>query len=208
MTKTQVVQVRAFDTRDKIFERSIHAFAELGFDGTSLTTDILEPAGVSVGSFYHQFSNKREVLIELLDMRRETRRNRIAELKLTRQRNSLSEALIDALQSLFDEVDIEPETCMIQFREEENPDPSIRTAVRAGWDAWERLAREVVSAYFDSTSPALNAAAELVITMLNAALRLYVNMSPQDRAERKGSLIYDTAEFCEAGVARLIDGRD
>lgn len=138
VTKAPVVQARAIETRTRILERSIQTFAEPGFDATSLTSDILDPAGVSVGSFYHQFSNKHEVLIELLATRGAARQERIAELDCARQRG----ALMDALHTLFDDVETAPEAWMVQFRAAQNPDASIRSAVRAGCEGWERLAGE------------------------------------------------------------------
>ncbi|MEL7208592.1 MAG: TetR/AcrR family transcriptional regulator, partial [Actinomycetota bacterium] len=53
-------------TRQRIFDAAKTAFAAKGFDGTGLVADILEPAGVSSGSFYHQFDDKLDLLVQLL----------------------------------------------------------------------------------------------------------------------------------------------
>ena len=65
----QPKQARAIRTRDRILDQAEQAFADKGFEAASLTSDILEPAGISVGSFYHQFPDKRAVLYALLDER-------------------------------------------------------------------------------------------------------------------------------------------
>ena len=67
-TRQRVTQPRSAEvTRRKILDAGTRAFADKGLDGTNLVRDVLEPAGVSVGSFYHQFADKTELLIVLLD---------------------------------------------------------------------------------------------------------------------------------------------
>lgn len=63
-------------TRDRILEAGAQAFAEHGFEGTTLA-DIAGRCGVSAPAIYNHFSNKDEVLVEvakwaLLRMRDDT----------------------------------------------------------------------------------------------------------------------------------------
>ena len=56
----------AAETRRRLLAAGRTAFARKGLDGTNLRDDILAPAGVSVGSFYHQFRDKTELLLAIL----------------------------------------------------------------------------------------------------------------------------------------------
>ena len=65
-------QARSAETRRKLLDAGFEAFAAKGHDGVNLVEDVLEPAGISIGSFYHQFADKTELLP------RDTRRGRDA----------------------------------------------------------------------------------------------------------------------------------
>jgi AcrR family transcriptional regulator len=58
---------RADDTRQRLIAQGRLAFAAKGHDGVSIQRDVLQPSGVSNGSFYHQFSDKTELLLAVLD---------------------------------------------------------------------------------------------------------------------------------------------
>src|SRR5215510_4284224 len=53
-------------TRRKLLQTGRRAFARKGHAGTNLRDDILVPAGVSVGSFYHQFRDKTDLFLAIL----------------------------------------------------------------------------------------------------------------------------------------------
>ena len=53
-------------TRSRLLEFGRKAFARRGHTGTNLKEDILLPAGVSVGSFYHQFKAKTDLFLVIL----------------------------------------------------------------------------------------------------------------------------------------------
>lgn len=64
-TAPQFAQARARKTYEGLIEAATHCFTERGFDATQ-TPDIAARAGVSVGTFYRYFSDKREVFLEIL----------------------------------------------------------------------------------------------------------------------------------------------
>ncbi len=59
-------EMRRTETRNRILEAAALCFAESGYDGTAVAT-ICETAGVSKGAFYHHFSSKQQLFIELID---------------------------------------------------------------------------------------------------------------------------------------------
>ncbi len=58
-------QDRARATHEALIDASAETFARLGFDVTQ-TNDIAKTAGVSVGTFYRYFSDKRQAFIEMI----------------------------------------------------------------------------------------------------------------------------------------------
>ncbi|HLZ20879.1 MAG TPA: TetR/AcrR family transcriptional regulator [Ktedonobacterales bacterium] len=58
-------QARSREKRDEILKTAAVMFAERGYGGTT-SDDIAEAAGVSVGTFYNYFRNKRQVLVTLV----------------------------------------------------------------------------------------------------------------------------------------------
>jgi len=60
-------QQRAQETRSRILEAAEERFALEGYDVTGVA-EICQAAGVSKGAFYHHFSSKQEVYLELLNV--------------------------------------------------------------------------------------------------------------------------------------------
>lgn len=62
----EFTQTRARETHAALLAAAAEVFAELGFDDAQ-TPDIAARAGVSVGTFYRYFSDKRQAFIELIE---------------------------------------------------------------------------------------------------------------------------------------------
>jgi AcrR family transcriptional regulator len=60
-SRKQPQQERARDSRERILETAAHLFADHGIAGTS-TNRIAAEAGMSIGSLYRYFSDKREIV--------------------------------------------------------------------------------------------------------------------------------------------------
>ncbi len=60
------VQQRGEQTRERILETAAECFARSGYDATGVA-EICRRAGVSKGAFYHHFTTKQAVFLELLD---------------------------------------------------------------------------------------------------------------------------------------------
>jgi AcrR family transcriptional regulator len=63
---TSPKQARSKQTREKIVQAAIKLFQERGFEKTT-SNDIAADAGVSVGSFYVYFTDKRHLLLVIFD---------------------------------------------------------------------------------------------------------------------------------------------
>lgn len=61
----QFAQKRAHDTHRALLQAAANLFAERGYDETQ-TPDIARVAGVSVGTFYRYFADKRQAFIEVV----------------------------------------------------------------------------------------------------------------------------------------------
>jgi AcrR family transcriptional regulator len=59
-------QARSKQTKEKIVQAAIQLFQERGYEGTT-SNEIAVAAGVSVGSFYVYFTDKRQLLLTIFD---------------------------------------------------------------------------------------------------------------------------------------------
>jgi len=59
-------QKRGIDTKERITKAALRLFAEKGIHGTT-SKQIAQKAGVSIGSFYSYFKNKKKLLLEMLE---------------------------------------------------------------------------------------------------------------------------------------------
>ena len=59
------VQKKGKNTRQKILDCAGECFAQRGYDGAGVA-EICSSAGISKGAFYHHFSSKQQVFLELL----------------------------------------------------------------------------------------------------------------------------------------------
>lgn len=67
MTKQRTPkQQRSIQTRKRIMEAAFHLYAQKGIHGTN-SKEIVEKAGVAIGSFYSYFKNKKTLLLEILE---------------------------------------------------------------------------------------------------------------------------------------------
>ncbi len=202
-SRPRVVQARAKETRLRILTQAEIAFAENGFDGTSLTAHILDPAGVSVGSFYHQFENKREVLFALLEWRLDERRNRTNKA-LGASAQTWGSMLTAAALAFMDDIDRHPNIWAIQFRELQSPDLEIRRAMIGDRRKWENTADEVLERLIGVASPNTRSVAHVVSLCLNNVLRDYSSASAQERVDFRERVLQPAVELCVGGTERIL----
>lgn len=66
-TVRQPQQKRSIETKNKLLSAAYELFAETGYYNVS-TKDIAERAGVSTGIVYGYFSNKKDILLDVIDI--------------------------------------------------------------------------------------------------------------------------------------------
>ncbi|MFZ8996737.1 MAG: TetR/AcrR family transcriptional regulator [Ilumatobacteraceae bacterium] len=191
----QPKQARAIRTRDRILDQAEQAFADKGFEAASLTSDILEPAGISVGSFYHQFPDKRAVLYALLDEREQWQYAGSDGTTPTTAR-TFAEAVRDELVEFFDDIDDHPATWWIRFRELNSADAEIRTLIEQSWQGWQDSVASMLAQWVDD--PAVNTAgrASYAVAGLRGVLREYLAAEPAARRKIRTDSLDDVVAAC------------
>jgi AcrR family transcriptional regulator len=198
------VQARARRTREKILSQAQRAFAERGFEATNLTEHILTPAGVSVGSFYHQFSNKREVLLEIFEHAITDRHARIKEHIAGLSTESFGETYRSLIVALLDDVDTNPDVWRIQWREYESPDIEIRDRSLVGIPGWIQVSLRVIEPWFPGEHPAKTDVAHMMVLIGMGVVREYCHLDADRRPEIRDRLLGPAVAFAEAGAERLL----
>ncbi|MFP5486744.1 MAG: TetR/AcrR family transcriptional regulator [Acidimicrobiia bacterium] len=196
----QPKQARAIRTRERILDRAEQAFADNGFEAASLTSDILDPSGISVGSFYHQFADKRAVLHALLDERRAWRDVSERLRSVTEQQTTLSDAVRAGVIELFDAIDEHPAPWHIHFRELQSADPEVRALIEHSWSVWIVAVTAVLQRWADDTSPATTGRLTFATLGLSGVLRSYLVGDAGARSQARGASLDGVVAACVASV--------
>lgn len=197
----QPKQARAIRTRERILDQAEQAFAEKGFEAASLTSDILEPAGISVGSFYHQFSDKRSVLYALLDERRTWHRPHVVDAESPSRPTNFTDAVRSGLLELFDDIDDHPATWWIHFREINSSDPEIRGLIEQSWAAWSQSLRESLAEWVKDPAKRTEGRMRYATSGLSGVLRHYLAGDASTRREMRLRALDDVVAACVASLA-------
>jgi len=137
-------QKRSEETRARLLEAAERSFAQQGFDATGVAT-ICQVAGVTKGAFYHHFSSKQDVFMELLRRWLEG-----LDLQMTRLREdtaSIPEELL-SMTSLIQEVLQTTEDhfpIYLEFWTRAMRDPTIRQELINPFYQYKDLFSEMVS---------------------------------------------------------------
>lgn len=206
-TEGQHRQARAVATRDRLLAAARAAFSERGHDGVNLKLHILEPAGVSVGSFYHQFSDKTDLLVELLDQAVDGWRASVVGQQVVVPGDGLEGILRAVLTRFLAGVEAGEELWRIHQRERANPDPRIRARVRRGRTAWRDalVDRLAVGLGDDVPAEAIERASQLVVVFASGLANAYLDRPKSQRtASARRELVDDATVFALGGIERLI----
>lgn len=196
-TKTGTRQARAIKTRSRLMEQGMEAFSRLGHDGVNLKTDILEPAGVSVGSFYHQFTDKTDLLLNILADTADLRRSAV--MGAGRPAADLRTWVTDILTSFFQSLEDDTHGWRLQLLERSNRDPRIREAVDAGRSAWAAELADSLTSLFGMSPHRAERAAEMMVAHAIGMATLHLE-SHSPGGSGHGDRLLDGIEFILGGL--------
>jgi AcrR family transcriptional regulator len=207
---TAVGRPSAIETRARLLGAARSAFGTKGHDGTNLVKDILEPAGVSVGSFYHQFADKTALLAALVEESTDIAANAVQGVQ-AQQRDAhadpvrIARASFDALLDLVDEHE---DLVRIQFRERHHPDPRVREPLRQAREQWiEAMAVSYRALFPDGFPASPDLAAEMVAALGVGAMLQYLDAPPAERPALRRHLVATLAAFTIGGFLGLAQFR-
>lgn len=195
---------RAEDTRGRLIAHALVAFAAKGHDGVSLHRDVLQASGVSNGSFYHQFADKTDLLVAVLEDAAEAGRSVL-------QQSIGSSPITDpavparrAFETWFDMVDGAEDLFRIQLRERDNPDPRVRAMIQRSRQRW--VATIAAALRERTVSNHADLAARLIASLTYGVLADYLDTPIDEREALRATLIDALPRFVAAGVTGLDAG--
>ena len=199
------VQARAVETRARLLEAGRTAFSLRGHDAVNLTTDILEPAGVSVGSFYHQFADKTELLVAVLDEAAHKREELAGLLEPGEGPGpSLDTAISRAVERFFVSLDNGAPLWRIQVRERNSTEPRIRQRILDSRRAWQHEITKVVEPHNRRDGQALDQAVGLTFLVCVGLIAVYPDLPPDIRTANRHTLPARVSAFLCRGVQPLL----
>lgn len=196
-------------TRVALLEAGVKAFAAKGHDGVNLAKDVLEPAGISAGSFYHQFANKTELLLAIIELATKVAENRFYESLPDDRAGMSGDAVRESWDNYLSLVDRREDVVTIQLRETHSPHPEIADAIKRLTDLRrDHLASQYRRVAVDGAAIDAEALSEVVETLAAGALANYLRTPPQDRAHRKAEMVDRLTTATLAAVAAFTDPGD
>ena len=139
------VQQRGEETRERILQAAMASFAERGYDGTPVNT-ICAEAGVSKGAFYHHFSSKQGVFLELLHGWLSGMDEGLADLQTDRleipeQLMAMTNMICDVFDAAGDQLPM-----FLEFWSQAAHDPEVWEATRAPYRRYRAFFAAMIEA--------------------------------------------------------------
>src|SRR5436190_16697287 len=161
-------------TRDRLVHTAMKLFWEKGYGSTSVA-DVLQAAGANSGSLYHFFPGKQDLLLAVLELYR----SGIGPMLLAPAWEGVDDPIerIFALLARYRQSIVATDCsygCPIGSLalEIHEPDPPVRAALAANFDAWTGAVRDCLEAAGDRLPPSVDRRelAELVLTVMEGGV--------------------------------------
>jgi AcrR family transcriptional regulator len=204
--QTMPRQARALRTRQRLLESGRRAFASLGHDGVNLARDILAPAGVSVGSFYHQFDDKTDLLLTVLSEAADDRRAAVLGLGFDTEGDRVEEGLSAGFVRFFDSLDTEEHAWAIQLRERAGGDDRVREIIREGREHWVDELADLLGRWTDANEEDRRKVAIALLAFATGLATYYLDLPPALRATQRPYLLESATSFATHGVVGALGG--
>jgi AcrR family transcriptional regulator len=193
---------RGEKTREKLLAAGRKAFAAKGLGGASLREDILRPAGLSAGSFYHQFPDKASLLAEIV----RTDGGRLIEaMKSFHEQGDGGDPAARAstgLDRLFDRAENNPDFVKIFVREYYSESPAVQREIRRHSQNTMAALRLLYDRLGAATGIRLDSESLSVVvsSQIFSLLNYYLGMSRRERAEARPRLRRAVMQLMVGGV--------
>jgi len=192
------IQQRGEETRERILQAAMASFAERGYDATPVST-ICREAGVSKGAFYHHFSSKQEVFLQLLQgwlsgMDRQLTELQVSRVEIPDQLMAMTDMICDVFDAAGDQLPM-----FLEFWSQAAHDPEVWEATREPYRRYRAFFSAMIEAGVaeGSLRPVDPATTARVIVSLALGLVL------QGLLEAEGA---DWGQVTKDGVRMLLKG--
>ncbi len=192
-------------TRARLVEAGRRAFARKGLAGTNLTQDILEPAGVSVGSFYHQFKDKTDLMLAIFEQHADNMRALVREAHRPVPGRSLAEIARSSYAIGFDLADRYANEARIIMRERAVDEPRVKSFIDEDRRRWvESLMLDYRRlAELNRFDLDVELAAELIAGLVRGVLDQYLELPKTERPKAREKLLDGLVRFTLSGLPGL-----
>ncbi len=194
---------RAAETRRRLIAQARVVFAAKGHDGVSVQRDVLKPSGVSNGSFYHQFSDKTDLLVAVLEDATDGARFVLMETIDATSAADPDQRARRAFEVWFAMIDGAEDLFRIQLRERENPDPRVRTLLQTLRQRWIATIAGSLRERADTGGVDTELTARLITALASGVLVDYLDTPIDERADLRATLIDALPRFVARGVSGL-----
>lgn len=202
-TRRRPRQARAAETRRRLLDTAFEAFAAKGFDRVNLVDDVLEPAGISIGSFYHQFADKTELLGEVLAEAAARRRTFIAGIGTLDRGADLEADVRAVVERLFDSLETDAAAWQLQRATRIATSGSVRQLGAGERDRWTEGLAAMLAAWYGAPAASRRAATDLVITFARGLIAEHLD-TPADKRRDRGQWAADATVFIVGGLSAML----